>query len=357
LLKDISHKLSCIGIPLHGISADEHDSLTGVKGNFDKTVNNIKYYVAHGYDVRCVIVLTGYNYNKMYNMIQFAANLGMESVYIDRYEDGGLGATISGCTKLKPTLEQFRVAVRQILDARDNLDIFKKRIGFGTAIPMCIDERLILENMTSTCGVGSSFCAINPDGFLRICNQSEIKFGNILDEPIENLWSKKELNIYRDFSWVIEPCKSCKLLEVCQCGCKVDINYSDKFCIDFAIRENIDRETSATIKKINNGIYDDYIYGSKETNLSFSSRYKIFKLNKYLKIHEKYADKKLVTRYHTITIDNTSLQIINSIIDENIVNEKDVIKKYHHIIDIDDIRTFITSLINIGALDIIGEVI
>lgn len=353
-LENISPKLVCFGIPIHGMTEEEHDLSTGVPGSYKRAIDNIKYYVAHGFDVRIVLVLTGYNYNHMYEMMRMASELGAESVYVDRYEDGGLGATVSSELSLKPTLAQFREGVGQILKARDELSIFKGKIGFGTAIPMCIDERLITENMTSTCGVGTSFCAISPEGDLRICNQSEIKFGNVIDEPLENIWKKKELNIYRDLSWVEEPCKSCKLLEECQCGCKVDVNCSDKFCIDFAMREEKDNVILENIRKINEGYYDQILFGEKEMDASYPDKLRIFRLNPYLKLHEKYETKKIVTKYRTIAIDENALNIVKTIINESIVNEKELIEKFQDDIDVDELRKFISFLIQAEAIEQIG---
>ena len=47
---------------------------------------------------------------------------------------------------------------------------------------------------------------------------------------------KKELDEFRDLSWVGEPCKSCDLLHECVGGCKVDSNCPGEFCIDCAVR-------------------------------------------------------------------------------------------------------------------------
>lgn len=109
-LEGISKKLACIAVPLHGYNAHTHEMVTGKKGGFDKTIDTIRYYVSEGIDVRCIIVLTGYNYHYIDKIIELAIDLGMESVYIDRYEDGGIGATNSGVLRLKPSLEEFREA-------------------------------------------------------------------------------------------------------------------------------------------------------------------------------------------------------------------------------------------------------
>jgi MoaA/NifB/PqqE/SkfB family radical SAM enzyme len=156
-LEDLSDKLACIGVPLHG-PEKVHDKLANKYGSFKKALCSIRGYVKRGFDVRCIPVLTRENYNQMYDVIKLAKEIGMESVYVDRYEDGGLGSKRS--VELKPSIEQFKISLGQMIAARDD---FKISVGFGTAIPYCLDERLIFENMTADCGAGVTFAAMGTD--------------------------------------------------------------------------------------------------------------------------------------------------------------------------------------------------
>ncbi|MCL2312799.1 MAG: hypothetical protein FWC41_10005, partial [Firmicutes bacterium] len=166
---------------------------------------------------------------------------------------------------------------------------------------------------------------------------------------------KNSTKVFRDLSWVEEPCKSCKLLTKCQCGCKVDINYSDKFCIDYAVRGNIDNIIRKQIEKINSGVYDDLIFGEKKTYVKHTNKYKIFKRNKYLKLHNTNG-LKLITRHQTISIDSVSFDIVSKILSENIVNEKKLVEFYKKEIEELEIRNFICNLVFAEALDVLGEV-
>jgi len=122
-LKGISKKLACFGVPIHGANAETHEFLNQSPGSFRRTLDTIQNYVSEGHDVRCIPVLTGYNYDQMYEIIRIAAELGMESIYVDRYEDGGIGASNSDRRHLKPTAAQFYTAVGQIIQARNDFNI------------------------------------------------------------------------------------------------------------------------------------------------------------------------------------------------------------------------------------------
>ncbi len=335
-LDGLSKKLACIGIPVHGLQ-NEHDFLAGKKGSFQKAFDSIEKYVQTGFDVRCIPVLTKVNFSQMYEVIKLAKQSGMESAFVDRYEDGGVGSIRS--SELKPSLEQFRIALGQMIKARDDFDI---PVGWGTAIPFCLDERLLAENMSADCGAGITFCAISPKGDLRLCNQSELVYGNVLEEKIEKIWHKAELNEFRNLSWVEKPCTACSVLSECMCGCKVDASKSDSFCIDYAVREN------GCFCKPNEAMLQ------KKIVHVFPRKLRQFTLNRYIRLNRYHGENYLVTRYQTILLDDLAVamveQIVSGITDENILinmNTADV--------DREEVRAFVSVLEQVKAIEISEE--
>lgn len=364
-LVGISKKLACFGVPIHGANAETHEFLNQSKGSFNKTLETIRFYVSEGHDVRCIPVLTGYNYDQMFDIIVgIAANLGMESVYVDRYEDGGIGAMSSSGYHLKPTADQFRIAVDQIIQAR----CYFPRVGFGTAIPYCLDERIVTEGLTSNCGVGTYFCAINPRGEVRMCNQSQLVFGTLPGETIEEIWNKPTLDIFRDLSWVNEPCKSCNLLLDCAGGCKVDANCSDKFCIDYAVRgfsqppiklvekvKQLERK-GVQLHSNSHSRYPSYSPFYAPRRELYPERYRLFRPNRYMKLTTRYPEKFLVTRYQTVKFDETALEMAQAILKGAIINERVLVTRLSGQVEEHETRLFVSKMLQVGALDLIGEV-
>ena len=344
-LNGISDKLACFGVPIHGANAETHEFLNQTKGSFKKTLETIRHYVSEGHDVRCIPVLTGYNYDQMYDIIGIAASLGMESIYVDRYEDGGIGAANSRGYPLKPTREQFHTAVGQIIQAKHDFTIFEGRVGFGTAIPYCLDERMITEKITSNCGVGTYFCAINPRGEFRMCNQSQLVFGILPNEPIEVIWNKAALDIFRDLSWVGEPCKSCELLLDCTGGCKVNLNCSNKFCVDYAVHGLSKPVAELVVQVQHRRSVEDY-----------PDDYRIFRPNRYMRITTRYPEKFLVTRYQTVKLDEMALEMAQAIQSDSVVNEWELVARFIERVEEFEVRLFVSKMLQVNALDLIGEV-
>lgn len=343
-LEGISNKLACFGVPIHGANAETHEFLNQTPGSFAKTLETIRCYVAEGHDVRCIPVLTGYNFDQMYDIIGIAADLGMESIYVDRYEDGGVGSVNSGKYHLKPTAEQFRTAVGQIVEAKHDFRVFGGRVGFGTAIPYCLDERMITAGITSDCGVGTYFCAINPKGEFRMCNQSQLVFGVLQDEPIEVIWNKPALDVFRDLSWVAEPCRSCELLLDCTGGCKVDSNCSDKFCIDYAVR-GLSRPVAELVAQVVH----------RAPVEAYPTGYRAFRPNRYMKLTTQYTEKFLVTRYQTVKLDAMALEMAQVILAGLVTEEQVLVARFADRVDEHEVRLFISRMFQVEALDLIEE--
>ena len=273
----------------------------------------------------------------MYNIIKLAAELGAESVFVDRFESGGLGSKLA--KKLSPSIKQFKIALRQMVKAKEDFGI---PLGFGTAIPFCIDPLMLKENIKADCGVGVTFAAINPQGDVRICNQSQRIYGNVLKEPLEKIWNKKQLNDFRNLKWVSAPCKKCSLLYDCVCGCKVDTTCPGEFCVDYAVR-NL-RKPLTKVKRPRENF--------SEKDFTYPKNLRRYKNNKYFKLNDNHKEDYIVTRYQTIKIDKNSKTIVKFIISKRgIILEKDILDKFSKQFESKKVRRFLTKLEFAGAID------
>ena len=332
-LKGLSKKLACIGIPIHG-DKKTHEYLTNNHGGYETIIKNTKRYIEEGFDVRIIPVLMSVNHNQIYSIIELSAELGAESVFVDRFESGGIGSKLT--KELLPTDKQFDIALSQMIKAKKDFGI---PLGFGTAIPFCLDKRLIKENIYANCGAGINFGAINPDGNFRICNQSLKVYGNVLKEPLENIWNKKELNEFRDLGWVGKPCTNCDLLYECVGGCKVDSNCPGEFCIDCSIRGYEKPKNKVKLSL-------------EEPKFKFPINMRRFVKNKYLKLNDFHKEIYIVTRYQTVEINKQVIKIINYILKkEGFILEKEILDKFSNEFSRRDLRELLSKLLHIGAIN------
>jgi hypothetical protein len=179
-----------------------------------------------------------------------------------------------------------------------------------------------------------------------MCNQSQLVFGTLPDEPIEAIWNKPALDIFRDLSWVGEPCRSCELLLDCTGGCKVDVNCSDRFCIDYAVR-GLSKPAGELVAKIRR----------HESLVEVDSKeYRLFRPNRYMRLTTRYPDKFLVTRYQTVKLDEMALEMAQAIQNGTLVDERAMIAQFATRVEERDVRLFVSKMLHLNAIDLIEEV-
>ncbi|WP_158527158.1 radical SAM/SPASM domain-containing protein [Sinorhizobium meliloti] len=349
-LKGMTRNLACYGVSIHGADAESHDSITRLKGSWKRAVETAKFYVDEGHDVRIIPVVMGRNHDQMYRIAELAWEIGAEAIYYDVYEPGGIGEqnSVLSDLRMQPTTEELRVAIGQIIRARDDFR-FRGDIGFGTALPFCFDERLIERGMQAGCGVGTWFCAVTNTGELRLCNQSRMSFGNILQRPIDKIWLDPMVDShFRALQWVEEPCASCPVLEECGGGCKVDEGCtSGEFCIDRLVR-GLSPEIKAKLKPSSLQRFHD---------LSVPEHYRVSSKSRFLAMTRKYEDRGDLfykTRYQTVRIGESEAAIIDSILDATgPISERALVEAYRPFAPEEAIRKFYSGLLWTGALEAI----
>jgi radical SAM protein with 4Fe4S-binding SPASM domain len=351
-LTDFTNRLACFGVSIHGSTPEVHDAITQLPGSFEKAVRSVRRYVEDGHDVRIVPVVMGRNHDEMYRIAELAWELGAESIYYDIYEPGGIGEVNSHDADLhmQPSIDELRVAIGQIVQAHDDLP-FAGSIGIGTAIPYCFDERLIERNMFENCGVGTYFCAITNVGDLRMCNQSKMRLGNVLERTMTDIWTDPLFDeVFRTLKWVQEPCASCPVLSDCGGGCKVDEGCaSGELCIDRIVRGlSPEAKLKLTAEQMfTQRLRDDFPEGWRQ-----------IRPNRYLAVTDLYADAGDIffkTRYQTVRITADEQAMIESISAAGTtVDEAAFVEAYRDVVEPEELRRFVSRLEQAGAIDVVG---
>ena len=226
---------------------------------------------------------------------------------------------------------QFRQALDQIIAARND---FGCKVGFGTSIPLCIDERLITEGLACNCEMGIKFASIAPDGRLRLCNQALKSYGNILESPLEILWQDKSVDEYRDMSWVTGVCSECPLLERCGAGCRVDNSQSMDYCPDAFVRDL--KRRPEVVEKIATRMDEHTPYQTVPISPDTSKRH--LRTEDGLLILRKHPEKYLVrSNYSALVVDDICADLCTAS-QGGFHDEKDLwwMARAHSLTDIDD---------------------
>lgn len=216
LREDIKDYINEIYISLHGDSIS-HEIITNELGSYKHIEANIKKYVSWGIEVNSDTVLTRYNADQIYIIAQNAHELGMKRLFLNIFQPEGIG---SKRKDFSPSFEQIQAAISQMIKAKQDFGI---EMFFGTSTPLCLDERLITENLAFRCGAGEWFASINPSGELRICNHSTKSYGNVSNEELHRIWHSSEIDSdYRNKVLKDQICEVCPVVQLCRGGCRIN---------------------------------------------------------------------------------------------------------------------------------------
>jgi len=345
-LENLSKNLACIYVSLHGTRKYHEDLQT--TNHWTEITKNIQRYIGDGFEVNCDFTLTSLNYKNFEKIALQAGEWGVSQYSINKFEPAGLG--VKNFKQLVPTQGQFRNVVNQIIRLQDKTDML---IGFCTAIPFCLDPRLPEYGLTANCEAGISFLSINPNGDIRICNQSNKSYGNIFERDLLEIWKDKLIDEFRGGSWVTEPCSNCFLFDQCLAGCKVDNSLHQNYCVDYAIRslkkcpitkEEWERKLRKYSEKLS----------QKWSKVSLDPKSKVFP-DKFTKLYLFHGQKLLITRHQTTELDKSSVFLIKRLLEGEAAIDRftEFAKKRH--IEKSETISLLKTLIQMNAIHIKGS--
>jgi radical SAM protein with 4Fe4S-binding SPASM domain len=188
-----------VHVSIYGGNSDLHDSITRTPGSFAKSVAVIKKMVAAGIMVRIKCPLMNLTANEICTIKELAYELGVNTQYttvITAKNDGNLDT------------HQYRLTPEQLQAVVSDPDISKQ----GKE-PIYFSENLDCVPCDTVFNGGS----IDPEGNVYVCNQLQIVGGNILTQPLSEIWKKSpEFQQLREIKLRnLKDCAKCELFQYC----------------------------------------------------------------------------------------------------------------------------------------------
>lgn len=195
----------CVGllISLHGADAETHEAFSGMPGSFDKTVRNIRLAVRAGLKIATSTVIFKQNADRLAHIVAFSIALGADHAVVNRY----LGTPLPA---IEPSNVELQIAVQTV----ERLRREGARVKFGNGVPQCF-----VANSSTGCLAGVAYCAISPLGELRPCNHSPTVAGNLLTQPLAQVWRSAVMENWRGL--MPRECETaCAMYPTCHGGCR-----------------------------------------------------------------------------------------------------------------------------------------
>ena len=209
-------KIDLFEITVNSYDREIHEKINGIKGSFDKTVENIKRIQNRGIEVVVPIVITKYNTKDINKTLDFIHNLGIKRIMVNRYNIGGNGC--NDINSILPDIKNLRMAYARCQEfaMKYNLTLYSL-----VCSPHCVLNPDDYPNIYfSNCGCGElkRRYTLSRDGNIRYCNHSPEIIGNIYQNTMKEIIQSDKLKKWNE----IEPnfCQKCSQKEICQYGCR-----------------------------------------------------------------------------------------------------------------------------------------
>ena len=208
--------VSLFEFPINSDRPRIHDALAGRPGAWEKVTTVVHELAGEGIPVVCVIVLTELNADRVSEIMEYIASLGVDRIMLNRFNRGGRG--ICNSSELLLTEEGLRSAYR-----RADLSVAKLNISVSANVstPHCVlDPGDYPRIRMTSCGdsVDSMPITIDVEGGVRLCNHSPAVLGNIHETDIGTILADSAAS--RFFEIVPRMCRECRRYTRCRGGCR-----------------------------------------------------------------------------------------------------------------------------------------
>lgn len=169
-----------------------------------------------GLETTVNVTVTKKNIHELFETISMGLISGASSLLLNRFLPGGRGLVYLDELMLSPK------QVNEMLDVAEEVLTLSGRYGnLGTEVAACAIEdasRYKHLRFGYKCGAAKGFFVIDPAGNVRTCNHSPRIVGHIFHSQIiddVDYW-----NMFANSQYKPKACKSCKIIEQCDCGCR-----------------------------------------------------------------------------------------------------------------------------------------
>ena len=216
--------LDHVQITIESMDPSVHDSMVGVNGAWEETVAGIRNAIKNGLYMNTNTTLLASNSDpkQIEAFLNFLNDLGVHTFGMNALIWSGKGKSIENA--IKPAeLPAILDRVKEIAERNG------QRFIWYTPTQYCVFDPQSAGLGLKSCTAAKFSMCIEPDGNVLPCQSWYEPVGNILTDPWENIWEAPLCRRLRYKEYLPEKCRGCETLDLCTCGCPLEIESNAGF--------------------------------------------------------------------------------------------------------------------------------
>lgn len=212
LLRELDAREVNLSISVPGIETFERQ--TGYNG-VEHVMGLFRAARQMGMRVTANIAVTRINLPELYETIAYSLINGASYILLNRFLPGGRGLENSRFLLDKSEINEMLRIAEEVLGKAG------ARGHIGTELPYCaVDDPASFKSLgiSYQCGAAKSFYAIDPSGYVRVCNHSEQRLCSVFN--LDELARSDYWNLFTKREYQPRMCAGCEYESICDGGCR-----------------------------------------------------------------------------------------------------------------------------------------
>jgi radical SAM protein with 4Fe4S-binding SPASM domain len=202
-------------VSIEGSNAEVHDSIVGVPGAFEETVQGIRNLRETDIYTHCNTTICKLNVHDLENLVEFHAE-ELDLTYFSMNMVIYTGSAAKLRDELQITFSEIGEIVEKVQKRAK-----KKGIEFVwyAPTPVCLFNPIAHGLGAKHCACCEGLLSVDAEGNLLPCSSFSEPVGDLLHDGFEEVWYSRAAKFWREKEFAPEGCKSCEYFQYCYGAC------------------------------------------------------------------------------------------------------------------------------------------
>ena len=208
-------------VSLEAASPETHDAIVGRAGAWRRTVQGIHNLEAAGIHTHTNTTINSRNRDCLLDLVDFLADLEHSYLSMNMVIRTGdaVGSMEIGYDEIGSL----------VVELRDRAQEHGMRFVWYSPVPFCLFNPVAHGLGSQSCSAADGLLSVAPDGGVLPCSSFEHGIGNLLREPFDVIWKRREARYWRRKEFLPPGCRECDLADLCCGACPLYWDEQDGF--------------------------------------------------------------------------------------------------------------------------------